>query len=350
MGGAALSARSAVLVLVLGLAGVLLPGGSAIAGTTGGDDGSIPVEDEVGYQGNYESGRTTVQLLASEAAGRLVWSHGGGCTYPERWITDVETYGEDSVYYPMIADLHDPDTGEWDLDRFGAHDWDVTHSSCVQVIYQGIDSCTDEERIGVRSLAMRYDTRLGRVVGNLVEFGIDEAPETVCVEIIDIEGWRGMIEDSDEIPDPIRATFPQYRTLVGLANSVWYEVEADQDRYHDGFTVHLPTPGGRDWTVDVQAWLEELAIDVDGDEVWDYTVTCSTGDPESVVDCGGTLDEPLYSFMYDDRGIHAFTIEARWAGIGTGPTGEIHDLDPQYLTRQYTFDWETVEVRSSLDS
>jgi len=313
-----------------------------------------PVVEDVGYQDTYEDGGMRVQLHASELAASRIRSQGGTCTYPERWKADVEAYDDRSKYYPMIADLYDEATKTWHpdengIDRFGDHDWEVTHDSCVQIIYEGSGSCTGVERIGVRALAMRYDTRVHATVGNLLEFGVDQTPETVCVEIVTQAEWHGLIDGSHEIPDPIRATFPQYRTLVGLENSVWYQVDADQDRYHDSFTVHLPTPGGRDWVADVQAWLEELAIDVDGDGVWEHTVTCSTEGAESVVDCGGSLEDPLYSFMYEYRGVHAFTIEARWAGFAVGPTGEIHDLDPEYLTRQYTFDWETVEVRSSLD-
>ena len=72
-------------------------------------------------------------------------------------------------------------------------------------------------------------------------------------------------------------------------------------------------------------------------------------DATTLTDCGGSADDPLFVFEYEERAFHHFVIEGRWAGQAIDENGLVHILDPDFLAVQYTFDWETVEVRSSLD-
>ena len=65
--------------------------------------------------------------------------------------------------------------------------------------------------------------------------------------------------------------------------------------------------------------------------------------------CSGSPENPVFTFEYDTRAFHPFTIRTHWAGIAVDETGQVLNIDPGMLLNEYTFDWETVEVRSSLD-
>lgn len=324
------------LIIVTAATALCLMASPALAGGKGSvDHGTNIVQDSALEQS------TVVEIFAELGPAHRVVSGESRCWYPQAWAVDVAAHGTDSAYFDLIGDIAD------DENWFSPDVADVGGYSCLQHVYHGFDSCTDDTRIGVRAIDAIWDARQG-TVGSYGSIGIHEYPDRFCVEVIDIDGWRQMIDAGDYLPTPIRATYPQFRTLVGLDNQVWYEVTEGEERYIDGFYIALPTPGIT-YNVTVDVWLEELAIDVDGDGVWDHTVTCSTGDADSLTDCGGSLDDPLFEFAYEHRAFHTFTIESRWAGTAIDEHGIVHTLDPNHLTRQYTFDWETVEVRSSLD-
>lgn len=292
-------------------------------------------------QGAAYEGQTGASIFAENGQIHYIVSRENRCWYPQAWLDDALVQGTSSPYYTYVYAVDfDPDWFSPDVPATGG-------ASCIQHVYHGFDSCTDEERIGVKSIDALWDARRG-TIGSFGEIGIHEYSDRYCIEIVDADRWRQIIRASDFLPRPVRATYPQYRTLVGLENRAWYEVDPGDDRYVDGFHVSLPT-AGTTYEIDVNIWLEEVAIDIDGDGDWDHVVTCSTGDAASLTDCGGSADEPLFLFEYDERAFHHFVIESRWAGQATDEDGLVHILDPNFLAVQYTFDWETVEVRSSLD-
>lgn len=317
---------------------VALTPGLALAGASGSgpDHGSNVV------QGAALEPSIDVELFADHGPAHAVVSGESRCWYPQAWADDVAANSTESAYYSIVGDV--ADNPAW----FSLDVPDVGGYSCLQHVFSGFDTCTDDSMIGVRSIDAIWDARHG-TIGSYGSIGIHEYSERYCVEIIDIDGWRQIINASDYLPTPVRATYPQFRTLVGLENLVWYEVTEGENRYIDGFRVELPTPGIT-YNVNVDIWLEGLAIDINGDGVWDHTVTCSNGSADSLTECGGDLDDPLFRFAYDERAFHQFTIESRWAGTAVDDHGIVHVLDPNYLAVQYTFDWETVEVRSSLDN
>ena len=319
----------------------------ALAGG-GGGDGDDHHGSEIVHGAAHE-GQTGVTIFADGGEVHYIVSTPETCKYPLAWAEDVIALGTDSEYYDIIGDLVTRVlAGTLDIDtKFGIDVPEAGGNSCIQHVYRYFGSCTDEERIAVRAIDVLWDARLS-TIGSYGAIGLHEYPERYCVEVVDIDLWRQMIRASDYLPKPVRATYPQYRTLVGLDNHVWYEVDTGDDRYFDSFHVALPTPGTT-YEVDVDIWLKELAIDTDGDGDWDHEVTCSGDDAASVTDCGGSLVDPIFTFHYEDRAFHQFIIESRWAGEAIDESGIVHILDPDYLSVQHIFDWETVEVRSSLD-
>lgn len=292
-------------------------------------------------QGAALEGQTDAAIFAEGGQVHYIISRQNQCWYPQAWADDVIAYGTASDYYEVVGSLIDQP--EW----FSPDVPEIGGASCIQHAYNYFGSCTDEDRIGVRAIDVLWDAR-SETIGSYGDIGLHEYPDRYCIEIIDIDRWRQTIRASDFLPKPVRATYPQFRTLVGLANEVWYEVAAGEQRYIDGFYVELPT-AGTTYNINVSIWLEEIAIDIDGDGVWDRTVTCSAGDTESLTDCGGSLEDPIFTFEYEQRAFHHFIIESRWAGEAIDEEGIVHILDPDYLAVQHVFDWETVEVRSSLD-
>ncbi len=292
-------------------------------------------------QGAAYEGQTGASIFAENGQIHYIVTRDNQCWYPQSWLDDALVQGTSSPYYTYVSAVaFDPEAFSPDVPEVGG-------ASCIQHVYHGFDSCTDENRIGVLSIDALWDARRG-TIGSFGDIGLHEYSDRYCVEIVDVDRWRQIIRASDYLPRPVRATYPQFRTLVGLENRVWYDVAPGNDRYVDGFHVSLPTPGTT-YEIDVSIWLQEVAIDIDGDGHWDHTATCSTGDASSLTDCGGTADHPLLTFEYDERAYHRFVIESRWAGRAIDEDGLVHVLDPNFLAVQYTFDWETVEVRSSLD-
>ena len=273
-------------------------------------------------------GRPDSTLLSSPTVVKLICivSRQERCWYPQSWADDVIANGTSSEYHAVVGDLID-DEYDWFSDDVP----EIGGASCIQHAYNYFASCTDEDRIAVRAIDVLWDVR-NATIGSFGDIGLHEFPDRYCVEVVDIDRWRQIVHARDFLPKPVRATYPQYRTLVGLENQVWYEVEEGQDRYVDGFYVELPTPGTT-YNINVTIWLEELAIDIDGDGDWDHTVTCSTGDAESVADCGGSLEDPIFTFEYEQRAYHHFVIESRWAGEAIDEEGIIHILDPELPRR-----------------
>lgn len=247
---------------------------------------------------------TSGSVWAENSQVHRIVSRRSQCWYPQSWLDDAITNGDASPYYGYARSVgFDP---EWFSDTVP----EVGGDSCVQHIYSGIGPCTDENRIGVRAIDALWDARLG-TIGSFGDIGLHEYADRYCLEIITRDRWRDIVEASDYLPKPVRATYPRFRTLVGLDNNVWYDVATGSNRYTDGFDLQLPTAGVT-YDLTVTIWLAEIRIDIDGDGTYEYTATCSTGDAATLTDCGGSLDNPIYTFDYPLRAFHPFTIETRW--------------------------------------
>jgi hypothetical protein len=207
--------------------------------------------------------------------------------------------------------------------------------------------CSTEDRIAVLSTYAIRDYYRG-VILSVGDFDFHEMAGLYCLVVIERDPFLEIVRDETLVPEPIRATFPQFQTLVGLDNSVWYEAAAGVDSTNAGFSVGIPTQG-IDYNLSLQIWLTGIQIDIDGDGVWEHTQTCADTDPGALADCAGSEDNPVYTFEYETRAFHPFTIRTLWEGQAVDETGQVLNIAPGLLMNEHIFDWETVEVRSSLD-
>lgn len=289
-------------------------------------------------------------LWADSAGAYLVATRQSRCWYPQEWYDDVVVldvdgsvidYNTGSIYYGYVVDQlgANPD---WfaDIDTFSAN-------SCIQDVYLARGDCSTEDQLAVLSTAAVYDARIGRILQQ-GDFDFHDIGGLYCLVVVERDPWLQRIEDQALVPEPVRSTYPRNRTLVGLGNRAWYDVAAGTNRTNDGFELDLPTAGA-DYHLTLEIWLTEIRIDIDGDGSWDFTKACPDPDPELLGRCAGSLDNPAYTFEYEARAFHPFTIQTNWGGRATDGAGNVLDIDPSLLLNSYTFDWETVEVRSSLD-
>lgn len=287
-------------------------------------------------------------LWADSRGAYLVATRQSRCWYPQEWYDDVVILDIDgnitgfdtgSIYYGYVVDQLGADAGWFaDIDQFSAN-------SCIQDVFLARGDCSTDDQIAVLSTAAVYDARIGRILQQ-GDFDFHDIGGLYCLVVIERDPWLQRIEDQALVPEPVRATFPQTRTLVGLENRAWYEVAAGDSRTSDGFELDLPTAGAT-YHLTLEIWLTEIRIDVDGDGSWDFTKTCPN--LELLELCAGSLDNPVYTFQYETRAFHPFTIQTNWGGRATDGAGNVLDIDPGLLLNSSTFDWETVEVRSSLD-
>ena len=272
------------------------------------------------------------------------------CWYPQGWYEDVVIvddtgnfvgHNTDSIHYDYVVNRlgADPDLFA-DIPLY-------SDRSCIQDAFVARGDCSTEERIGVLSSHAIRDAYLGDIT-LARDFDFEDRSGLYCLVVIERDPWLDLIRDQSYVPEPVRATYPEQRTLVGLDNRVWYDVAPGIDRVRDGFSVTIET-AGIDYNLTLEIWLTEIRVDTDGDGVWDFVKECPATDPELLDLCAGSVDDPILTFNYENRAFHPFAIETRWGGLAIDPDGIALDIDPNLLLNQYTFDWETVEVRSSLD-
>ena len=272
------------------------------------------------------------------------------CWYPQDWYDEVvivDTDGNfaghntDSIHYDYVVNRlgADPDLFA-DVPLYSGR-------SCIQDAFIARGDCSTDQRIGVLSSHAVRDAFLGEFTF-AGDFDFEDRNGLYCLVVIERDPWLDLIRDRSLVPEPVRATYPQLRTLVGLDNRVWYDVAPGTDKVQDGFSIALETEG-IDYSLTLDIWLTEIRVDIDGDGNWDYVEECPDPDPEMLDLCAGSVDDPVFTFEYEIRAFHPFTIETRWGGLAIDPDGIALDIDPNLLMNQYTFDWETVEVRSSLD-
>jgi hypothetical protein len=309
-------------------------------------------------EGNEGNSRITIpnpayvhgDLWADSQGAYLVATRQNSCWYPQEWYDDVAIldidgnvvgYDQGSIYYSYVVDQLRADPNWFaPIDPFGAN-------SCIQSVFLARGDCSTDDQIAVLSTAAAYDARIGRILQR-GDFDLHDIAGLYCLVVIERDPWLQRIEDQALVPQPVRATFPSTRTLVGLANRTWYDVADDDNRTTDGFDLDLPTAGA-DYHLTLEIWLTRIQVDVDGDGAWDFTKTCPDPDAELLDLCAGSLDDPVYTFEYETRAFHPFTIQTNWGGRATDDAGNVLDIDPSLLRNAATFDWETVEVRSSLD-
>ncbi|MDJ0924144.1 MAG: hypothetical protein QNJ77_06235 [Acidimicrobiia bacterium] len=280
----------------------------------------------------------------------LVASRALRCWYPQEWYDDVVIldvddtvagFNSDSIYHDYVVNMLGADPGLFgDVALFSSR-------SCIQDAYIARGDCSSEDRIAVLASYAVRDAFLGQTSRSW-DFDFEDRNGLYCLVVIERDPWLDLVRDRSYVPPPIRATYPQYRTLVGLDNHVWYDVLAGTDRTRDGFSVDLPT-SGISYSLTLDIWLTEIRVDIDSDGSWDLVRECPDPDPEILELCAGSVDSPVYTFQYESRALHPFTIETRWSGQAVDPDGIVLEIDPNLLMNQYTFGWETVEVRSSLD-
>jgi hypothetical protein len=282
------------------------------------------------------------------------------CWYPQGWWDDavvsyedgaVLEYNTGSRYFETVQEIvsrivSDPSETRQPHQFFSGFDV-FADRSCIQAVFVGRDDCSTDDMIGVLSTAAVRDA-YRRLTIETGSFDDHDIGGLYCLVVIERDPWLELVEDEALIPEPVRATFPQFRTLVGLENSVWYEVAPGENATAGGFSVGIPTQGN-DYTLNLSIWLTGIRFDIDGDGDWEYDHSCLGDAPDSLAPCVGSAESPVFTFEYEARAFHAFTMQTVWAGQAVGPTGEILNIDPGLLFNEYTFDWETVEVRSSLD-
>lgn len=329
------------LLLVMAFV-VALPATAAVAADFS-DDGNSQVTVET-------PALVSGEVWADSRGVYLISTRDRQCWYPQDWYDDVVIvddagefvgYNEDSLHYNYVVDLLNADPARFaEIDLF-------SNNSCIQNSFLTRGDCSTEDRIAVLSTYAVRDYHRG-VTLSVGDFDFHERAGLYCLVVIERDPWLELVRDESLVPEPVRATYPQFRTLVGLDNSVWYDVAAGVDGTNGGFSVGIPTQGV-DYNLTLQIWLTGIEIDIDGDGVWEYTQSCTgtgVGDLES---CAGSEEDPVYAFEYETRAFHPFTIRALWAGQAVDETGQLLDIAPGLLLNEFTFDWETVEVRSSLD-
>ncbi|MFW2383512.1 MAG: hypothetical protein ACN4GZ_17290, partial [Acidimicrobiales bacterium] len=279
------------------------------------------------------------------------------CRYPMDWYRAAFTVddsgaiiaiNENAPHFNLIRDLVDYSTTPPTVDLTRFADLDMFDSgSCIQGAFVGRDDCSTEDLIGVLATSVVFDSR-NTVSISTGNFDDHDIGNLYCLVVIERDPWLEIVRDSALVPEPIRATFPQFRTLVGLENSVWYDVAAGDDLTSGGFTVDIPTTGNS-YRLTLNIWLSGIRVDIDGDGEWEFNKTCSGSDADTLTPCAGSAENPVYTFEYETRAFHPFTIQTLWAGRAVDPAGNVLNIDPGLLLNEHTFDWETVEVRSSLD-
>ena len=275
------------------------------------------------------------------------------CWYPQEWWDDavalyeegtVVSYNTTSRYYDIVRSVVTRvivDGTREPADLFAAIDI-FDYRSCIQATFVARDDCSTDEMIGVLSTASVRDAFRG-VTMETGNFDDHDIAGLYCLVVIERDPFLEIVHDSALIPEPVRATFPQYRTLVGLENRVWYEVAPGSDPTTGGFSVSIPTHGNN-YNLTLDVWLSGIRVDIDGDGDWEYDDGCT-----HPVSCIGSPDNPIFTFEYETKALHTFTIQTVWAGQAFGPAGEVLNINPGVLLNEHTFNWETVEVRSSLD-
>jgi hypothetical protein len=312
-------------------------------------------EDDGGAHVTIETpAYVTGDLWASNSGVFVTITRQHSCWYPQGWWDDAVAVYEDgavleyntaSRYFDIVRSVvtrvidegtREPASAFAEIDVFD-------NRSCIQATFIGRDDCSTDEMIGVLSTASVRDAYRG-VNLETGSFDDHDIAGLYCLVVIEREPWLEIVRDNALIPEPQRATFPQFRTLVGLENRVWYEVAPGLNPVTGGFSVAIPTTGN-DYGLTLDVWLTGVRIDIDGDDIWDLSRECA----DEPTNCVGSEQDPVFLFEYELRGLHAFTIQTIWAGQATGPTGEVLNINPGMLLNDFAFDWETVEVRSSLD-
>ncbi len=337
--------RLKLLIGVLTLAATCAPAPALAGGTRGDGNHYVNVETPAYVTGD---------LWASSAGVFATITRQHSCWYPQDWWDEtvviyedgiVVEYDETSPYYDAVRAAisrviidgdRDPSDLFAEIDVFSAR-------SCVQATFTGRDDCSTDEMIGVLSTASVHDAFRGVRI-ETGSFDDHDIGGLYCLVVIERDPWLEIVRDEALIPEPVRATFPQFRTLVGLENRVWYEVGPGADPVTGGFHVAIPT-AGNDYDLTLNVWLTGIRVDIDGDGRWELDRTCAA----DLEPCTGSADAPIFTFEYETRALHTFTIQTLWAGQAFGPTGEVLNISPGLLRNEHTFDWETVEVRSSLD-
>ena len=216
------------LTLLLMFAGALAAQPAAIAV----DDNDIGNTHLTIHDPAYVSG----DLWASSEGVFATITRQHSCWYPQSWWDDavvdyadgaVLTYNTGSRYFETVRqivtrigndpdDVRDPHQLFEELDVFSSR-------SCIQATFVGRDDCSTEEMIGVLATAAVRDAFRGITI-DTGSFDDHDIGGLYCLVVIERDPWLELVEDEAFIPEPVRATFPQFRTLVGLENRVWYEV------------------------------------------------------------------------------------------------------------------------------
>lgn len=223
----------------------------------------------------------------------------------------------------------------------------IGQDRCLQYVWSQGAPCTDEFRVGVNALRVIIDAATGLVYayGGTGSTGIPSLDRWACLEVITQDELALAAVNQADLPPPDDVVSPDGRGLTGLDSWFWYETQDGSDLYFDGFQVQIPTTA-RNWTLDVEVWLKEIRIDADGDGTWDHIEPCSTGGPETVVACAGSIDDPIYEHLYEASGEYPFVIETQWAGTATDPFGTVHVLDSDLLVSRTVRPYTVIEVRS----
>jgi hypothetical protein len=336
--------RFLLAVLTVAFSTMLLTPACAVDNWNGGDQ--VTIESPAYVTGD---------LWASSEGVFATITRQHSCWYPQEWWDDAVVTYEDGVVVEYNTASRHYDTVRSVVTRVASEGTREPASlfaqidifdtrSCIQAAFVGRDDCSTDEMIGVLATATVRDAfrRIDIATGSFDEHDIGGL---YCLVVIERDPWLEIVRDEALIPAPVRATFPQFRTLVGLENHVWYEVEAGGQPTDGGFAVGIPT-AGNDYNLTLDVWLTGVRVDTDGDGIWDFERSCTDADTQA---CTGSPDQPIYTFEYESRALHRFTIQTLWAGQALGPTGEVLNISPGLLLNEHTFDWETVEVRSSLN-
>lgn len=318
-----------------------------------------------------DTGNSHVQIETPAYVTGDLWTRGSGvfatvarehnCWYPQSWWDSaviayedgqVLSYNTSAPHYLDVQAIVAQASGDAGDARepidFFAEIRSFTDRSCIQEIFIARDDCSTDDMIAVLSTSAVRDAYRGLTL-SVGSFDDHDLGGLYCLVVIQRDPWLELVEDQALVPDPVRATFPQLRTLVGLDNSVWYEVATGDNLTNGGFSVTIPT-AGNDYSLTLDIWLAGIRVDIDGDGIWEFEKSCSGSTADVLEPCAGSAEDPVYTFEYQTRAFHAFTIQTLWAGQAVGPAGEILNIDPGLLLNDYTFDWETAEVRSSLDN
>lgn len=278
----------------------------------------------------------------------------GDCLYPQEWWSEGIQRSEDNQLianpdysrHRAIGLILDHAAGVGMTDdqieaRFGAAE-PFSQDSCIQDSYVAVGDCSDGDQLAVFAQYGVRDIFRGATEVTS-DYDVSYRLGNYCLVVLVRDDVDEYLSGGTYVPEPIRATLPQFRTLVGLENSVWYDVTHGENPTDRSFRLGIDTAGA-DYYLDVHIWLSGIQIDIDGDGNPESTRTC-----EDVALCPGTEDDPVYTFEYEIRAIHPFTIRTLWTGYAEDEVGTVLNIEPGLMWNEFTFDWETVEVRSSLD-